>query len=296
MDFNSIAALLEKIEKSYKPKKKGSLKIIVQDWWLHVLRKYPAAINSIFHIFQCLSPELDKRRKFAMLEKKLGNYILQIFDLKKTLKGSVIENWKGEPNVPSHNQGDLASRIEHIMTLNDIPNINSLPLLELHNLLDELALLCKWSTIKRDDLNTTRSATSILSDLYIGQSPVNMKWLTRIILKDMGPKLPTDSFSLMYAFHPCMVPLYHIRSCLQETCDTVGDIILEDISYAKFFGSNDEFNIKLYISTLRKFAVPKLHTFITTCESNQAKSTADIYLAFSKINEKAFYAEKKYDG
>jgi ATP-dependent DNA ligase len=84
-------------------------------------------------------------------------------------------------------------------------------------------------------------------------------------------------------------------ACLEQTCKIVGRLITDGKPSCTFY-ERDKFNSILYGITLREYAKPKLHTFISTCESNQAKSTADIYIRMTKDGETAFYAETKYDG
>lgn len=89
-----------------------------------------------------------------------------------------------------------------------------------------------------------------------------------------------------------------MQSSLEDACSVMASILTspDNLSCSQFFKLNNEFNTKLYYSTLRLFAKPKIHTFISTCESNQVKCTASLYINLLKNKETAFYAEKKYDG
>jgi DNA ligase N terminus len=169
-----------------------------------------------------ITPELDKRRKYGMLERTLSSHLLNIFGLKGTLRGKQIQNWKGT-SVATYNQGkcsnsgDLGGRIAHVMAFDEAANPVRMTLGTLHSLLDELARLCPWSTL---DLNSDkdlivigekRKSEAILSDLFTGQSALCMKWITRIILKNLGPKVDREPEQLMRLFHPCMASFYDMQ-------------------------------------------------------------------------------------
>lgn len=205
ISLNEILCLLEEMESikgKYRRRKKyqAKLKELCQEWWNYLITKYSLSTccSQLHLIFKCLVPELDKRRKFGMLEKKLTSYFLDIFGLKGTNRGQVIENWKGNDQIATYFQGDLGGRIYHIMASdNAVTNSRCLSLLTMQNLLNELAWLCPWTTLENYGNLEPRNALNILSDLYIGQSSLSMKWITRFILKNMGPKMPPDPLEIL---------------------------------------------------------------------------------------------------
>lgn len=179
--FQDVIDLLEQLEiryASFKTVKRARLKYreLIFDWWSHICTKYTqeSAICHLFPIFQILAPELDKRRKFGMLETSLSRSIQNIFGLKNTVRGRILEDWKGvNCEIITVDQGDLASRIAHILkTEYDSPI--SMTLTRLHFLLDELSFLCKWTTLPNPGI-WPRATNDIIHDLYVGQSGISMK-------------------------------------------------------------------------------------------------------------------------
>jgi DNA ligase-4 len=109
-------------------------------------------------------------------------------------------------------------------------------------LLDELASLSGYSNLQNNFARSCRTRTAILRDLYRSLDPVEAKFMTQIILKDLRPVLyplaethttkallhyksnatyMLTKWDVMGAWHPSMCKIYRVRSSLDETAEYV---------------------------------------------------------------------------
>ena len=85
---------------------------------------------------------------------------------------------------------------------------------EINELLDELASKCEYTTGddgKRVE-SSQRSVSSIIYDLFKGQTGIGAKWLCRIILKSFKD----SPWSRLSKYHPCATVLFKNQKCLKS--------------------------------------------------------------------------------
>jgi DNA ligase 4 len=112
-------------------------------------------------------------------------------------------------------------------------------------LLDELASLSAYSNLGCLRSQPRRSRASILRDLYLELDPLEAKFLTQIILKDLRPVLypltethttkallhynsnalhVLSKWEVMRAWHSCMPRIYRVRATLDEAARAAGEL------------------------------------------------------------------------
>jgi len=116
------------------------------------------------------------------------------------------------------------------------------------SLLDELAFLSGFSNLGCTSTAPPRSRSriAILRDLFRNLSPLEAKFMTQIILRDLRPVLYPVSethttgallhyntkavhvltkWEVMKAWHPAMPKIYRTRATFDEAAQTVGELI-----------------------------------------------------------------------
>lgn len=294
MKFSQVTALLEELE----CQKKMFGNLVVLDWWDSVRNGNATTAENagcIFDVFRILCPDLDKVRKFDMQEHSLAAQMTRVFGLEGTTRGKRIQEWKGRAYENIEGQGDLGTTIASVFE-NDESLCVDIGISYLHELLDELSLHSKWTTQdnSRYKAGPRRSPMRILSDLLKYRFNNAKKWIVRIILKNLS--ISHKSLQIMNAFHPCFTNIYRMQTDLRMSCTIMAEMISEGFASDQVV-QNKVLNKDRYCQAMTKFAKPKLHTFISTTECEQAKCIAQLYLDLRNVqNEKSFYTEVKYDG
>ena len=153
-----------------------------------------------------------------MAESKLSAAFILIYDLKKTQEEKRLKQW----NSGSNNwkgQGNLGSILYEILKQRCI-NVNGsgLSIYQVNQLLDALASKSLYSTLdsssssslKSSKNQQTKSSNDILYELFHHASPIEAKWLTRIILKNLCPIdfTPNSIFAVIHPFTNALYALY----------------------------------------------------------------------------------------
>lgn len=244
-------------------------------------------------MFRCITPCQDKSRKYSIQETTLVKLLMDALGISGTAAGNRLSRWKLgalDPYTVTSGQGDLGQVVEQAFAgLKTMPSrLHSL--LRLCELLHELALTSRWSTVEADIV--PRSPTEIIRELYLYQRPQDCKWVTRIILKNMYP-IHLEWEGIMARFHPVMTAVHRMQSNLKNTCLIMTKIMQDGYSRKSMFDGS-ELNIVTYSNILQKYCPPKVGSLVSTMECIQAKSIHHVYTEITA--EQAFYAEIKYDG
>jgi DNA ligase-4 len=220
---------------------------------------------------------------------------VEAFAMENTVEGNRLKKWKqGHSHFKIKGRGDLGAVVSQVFA-NRFSN--SLSLLQVGELLHELALTSPWSTIETNGI-LPRSPVQIVVDLF-RQESVCCKWITRIILKNLFPiSLTWQDF--FHAFHPLMVSIYSVRSDLQYSCMQMIQVMQDGHTWSRYY-DHKVLQLDYYLSTKREFCTPLIFTFISCMECIQAKSIFHVYDEMRKqgIQNAAdldYYAEMKYDG
>ncbi|KAI0091748.1 hypothetical protein BDY19DRAFT_991426 [Irpex rosettiformis] len=236
--FSFFVSLLEAIA-SIRPRKsnetsKKTYKDIalrkLDNWIAELHRQYsplPPGTTAVF--FRLLFPEEDMQRKYGVQEKKLCDYLHDIFS--SGARGMMCE-WDRVLQVQGTKDTTcFGERVKRALEAMQISNDDSLSIHEVDALLTDLASNCAFSayTIRQQsslDLKnpnnaaTKRGPRTILRTLYTSISPSSSGFLTQILLKDLRPIL-----------YP-ITETHYTTSLLQYDSNAVGMLSKEDVMRA----------------------------------------------------------------
>ncbi|KAF8527280.1 hypothetical protein JB92DRAFT_2553330, partial [Gautieria morchelliformis] len=219
-------------------------------WFTHLRRYYkviPPHTCKIF--FRLFFPEEDVRRRYNIKETVLARTLAtDIFGLSKHPRGvgdaCRLMEWSAYADaVDNARQGCLGIEVEKALVDRYSPRQGSSPSLQkIDTLLDELAALSGYSHLEGPRARPQRTRASILRDLYLDLDPLEAKFMTQIILKDLRPVLyplaethttksllhyksnalhVLSKWEVMSAWRSCMPRIYRVRATLDEAARAV---------------------------------------------------------------------------
>lgn len=208
-----------------------------------------------FDVFRLLIPELDTRF-YGVKEQKLINIIKSAWNLPPSYTER-LQKWRNE--IKSSSNFDFSLNVSNIAEKISIYNKKgSISINSVNELLDSMQAAGKESS-KHIQLWRTIGTTL---------TPLEIKWLVRIITKEM--KMKQSFQKILKTFHPHALDLYNTCTNLKEVCDKCND--------PKFIFSS------LSIQT-NKCIKPMLATVVPS-ESKLSK----------QISSNSLVYEPKYDG
>ena len=257
-------------------------------------------------LFRLLCPCRDTSRKYSIKELTFGQYITQAFPILSQKSAQILKYWNDPDKLsdlilPKETarklSGNFAACVEFVFEDSASSRQNIIPhsIKSVIKLLDELASLSNYTTEKI--VQSRRSRIEILKDLFSFQTPLDCKWITKIILKNMLP-IQFNWDQILNALHPCLVPIYSLNACLKTTADSLTLIFQNEAFYPKnMFTSSGELVKNMYKRALSTYCKPKIGIRISSMESIQSKSIAHAYdYLFNSFQDVSFLTEIKYDG
>jgi hypothetical protein len=222
LNFNSLCSLLDKLEEicSAKLSTNNQRALYTKAFYLFFKQQVNGValmeqlLDCFEQTFRLLTPCQDKDRKYSIREFTLSKLLLDAFRLEpRSDIGKLLINW----NKPlceyqqSAGQGNLGTVVEQVAKLITPLKRDPHSVIYVANLLNQLALHSKYSTIADEDKPSDYITPqhNIIQTLYLGQSPLSCKWITRIILKNLSP-LNLEWNEIMNAFHPCMASIHRM--------------------------------------------------------------------------------------
>ncbi|KAI0761918.1 hypothetical protein BC629DRAFT_1682669 [Irpex lacteus] len=196
--FSFFVSLLDEIARISPRKSNQTARSKYKDVALRTLNNWIAELHSRFSplppdttavFFRLFFPEEDVQRKYGIQEKKLSDYLRDIFS--PGTKGTTCE-WDRvlQAQQDATCFGETVVKALRFMSMT---SEDSLSMHEVDALLTELASTCAFSssTIRHSTTNssTKRTPRAILTLLYTFLSPSSSGYLTQIILKDLRPIL-----------------------------------------------------------------------------------------------------------
>lgn len=146
-----------------------------------------------------------------MKEKKLASHVAELLGLSDTSRGKHLLNWRVDERA-GRTQGDLGTVLCDLVKQTEHCLESTLTVKQLNELLDELVSSKRVSAgFSQFDAVKGRP---ILQKLYQNMTSREIRWLTKIILKDLQIKVEPRVF--FDAFHGWMWKIYLLYSTIVE--------------------------------------------------------------------------------
>ncbi|RMZ84822.1 hypothetical protein DV737_g1061, partial [Chaetothyriales sp. CBS 132003] len=162
--------------------------------------------DDFYPAFRLIVPDKDRERAmYGLKEKALGKHLIKIMKIdKNSADASKILHWK----VPLEGSasGDFPSRCYEVMSQRPSRvEPGNMTIAEVNEKLDRL------SAAARED-----GQLPLLAQFYQRMNAEEMKWLIRIILRDM--KIGSTEKTFFHLWHPDAESLFNISSNLRRVC------------------------------------------------------------------------------
>ena len=270
--FHSFVKLLHSISQVHPRRERTSHTVTnprsleLVNLWFTELRRYVIPPHTGRTLFRLFFPEEDVRRRYNVKETVLARTLAtEVFGLCVDV-GSVgdacrLMQWSEYVDAADvSKKGCLGTEVER--TLADRYSVRSCccffsqrtlifpkhrqgrspSIQRIDALLDELATLSGYSNVGFFQPRPHRTRISILRDLYLDLNPLEAKFITQIILKDLRPVLypltethttrallhyksnalhVLSKWEVMRAWHSCMPRIYRARATLDEASRAV---------------------------------------------------------------------------
>ncbi|XP_012285410.1 DNA ligase 4 [Orussus abietinus] len=215
IEFKKFCEILERITRL-----KGNAKLeelrrfidLVRQLAAKLKNKIPDADISMFPLLRLLLPQLERERgPHGLKEKTLANLYIRVFCFgKNSQNAKKLTNYKAPSSDKSH-VGDFADCVYWVMRtrLPDVKTSRSIE--EINTFLENVAA--------RNAANQSKDQEFQIITREI--SAFELKWLTRIILKDL--RLGMGQKRIFEAFHPDAEDLFDVTSSLRKVCEKLSD-------------------------------------------------------------------------
>ncbi|MDI1489443.1 MAG: DNA ligase (ATP) [Ramalina farinacea] len=165
--------------------------------------------DDIHPAFRLILPEKDRERPmYGLKESIIAKLLIQAMKIHKDSEDATsLRNWKlpGQTTA-SRMAGDFAGRCYEVISKRPVlSSPGTMTIGEVNDLLDKLA-----ATGKQED------QAKIFSEFYRRMNPEELKWLIRIILRQM--KIGASEKTIFEIWHPDAASLFNICSNLRRVC------------------------------------------------------------------------------
>lgn len=226
--FKQFASLLEQITKidetsgsqraglvGKNEEKKKLLQKFIEYWRFTTasLKKSDSNVDeNFFPAMRFLLPE-DDRRIYGLKEVKLAKYLIEALCIgPKSNDAMKLLNYRAPSHVKS--DGDFAS-VAYFVLKNRCQEDNTLTIEEVNHHLDIISVNNAKGKEGQRDVNSS------IKHLLVNLSALQLKWLIRIILKDL--KIGIKEHIILGAYHDDALDLYNFTSSLEKVCSTLVD-------------------------------------------------------------------------
>ncbi|KAL4236518.1 DNA ligase (ATP) [Mactra antiquata] len=215
--FAELCGLLEKIAKTQgNDKKKRILKDFIDQWRqshkiLHENEK--ETTDSFYPAMRLLLPHLEKERvAYGIKEHMFAKLLIEVLCLGKDSQDAQrLLNYKA-PKSAKADVGDFASVVFFVLQ-NRCPSRGHLYIQEVNDCLDGIAAN---NAAKKKD-----AVRKFIVKLITNMSAMELKWLTRMIVKEL--KIGLSQSSVLSVFHPDAEEFYNVNNNLEKVCRLMHD-------------------------------------------------------------------------
>lgn len=291
--FASLVQVLEKVERSRQLPSNTS-----QD----LLSSYRQLINEAKHsdsdhaLFRLLFPVDDHRRKYDLAERRLATSLADCLGLSETKRGERLLKWKQSTSldhVPAAVR-DLGTAVQAM--LQDVSCIfeSDISLDTIDELLDEMAQLSHFSSADlQNKANPPRTRRQILRDLFCTLSPVEAKWLTRIILRTSQTYAPISKWTITNLRYWFMTDLFSVHNEFDHVLN-----IVHKLEQKNGVLSRPEDPLHL-IALVERYLCPRIGHRVEMIKCEKGLSSVHVHKLLQQTTNKdkiTAWAEIKYDG
>ena len=168
--------------------------------------------SNYFSVMRLLLPG-DDRRIYGLKESKLAISLISALSISKnTDDGLKLINYRAPANVKS--DGDFASVAFFVLKSRCQENIT----LSLHEINQNLDIIAINNAKGREG---QREVNKSIQHLLVSLSALELKWLIRIILKDL--KIGIKESTILDSYHADAMDLYNCSSSLEKVCELLHD-------------------------------------------------------------------------
>lgn len=191
--------------------------------------------QSVFPWFRLLMPDIDGARSTNVKEKKIAQAYCDAEGFAKGTKNyEMLYGFTDPQKVPSNTAGDLSLVVEHVMEKRIPKKKSDVTVGQINHLLDELVSLRlrkrhhnhAWRENFSGNKKSKKTETALRERwlrkvISKGLSPLEHKWLVRILLKKMEFGMGTKA--LLTFFNPYAMELWNAHNSLKNLCDKLAD-------------------------------------------------------------------------
>lgn len=261
MAFRDLAEFCQAVVKvGPKSGKEAKFKKLVS--FLEFSRTQMGRSVSLFPIIRLLLPQLDRERgSYGIKETVLARLFIRSLGLGEGSADAIrLKNFRAPKGLGSQSDtGDFAAVLYTIIQDRGYPD-GQLSVDQINVFLDQLVEAGAQGG-KRALIET------LLMDVFKKMNPVQVKWVVRIILKDM--RLGLGQSTIFKAVHPDAKELYEVNANLAKVCDQLKDPSIR----------------------LNEIAVQLFHPFKPMLAERGVLERVE-----QQMGHKSFFIEVKYDG
>ncbi|XP_030210368.1 DNA ligase 4 [Gadus morhua] len=212
--FLHLCTTLEKIQKcKLRPDKSRFLRDFMDSWrkFHDALHKGLPTADSFYPAMRLLVPSFERERvAYGIKENMLAKLFIDVLGLPKNgPEADKLLNYRA-PTSAQGEAGDFAS-MAYFVLKKRCAGQQSLSVKEVNDFLDSVAA--------NNASKQKERVRSSLLHLITQSSALELKWLIRMILKDM--KLGISKETVLQAFHPDASELYNVSADLDKVCRTL---------------------------------------------------------------------------
>lgn len=215
--FKSFCNLLEqiiKIDDSRKigkiEEKKNLVKKYIEYW--RQTAKIDCSDDNFYAVMRLLLPHIDDR-VYGLKETKMAKYLIEALCIgPKTEDALKLLNYRAPTKIKS--EGDFATTAFFVLK-NRCREDLTLNINEINHHLDQIAINNARGKDGQKQVNIS------IKHLLLNLSAVQLKWLIRILIKDL--KIGIKETVILDAFHPDALDVYNFSSNMEKVCSMLND-------------------------------------------------------------------------
>ncbi|ORX59718.1 ATP-dependent DNA ligase [Hesseltinella vesiculosa] len=169
--------------------------------------------KDFYSAMRLLLPQLDKTRYF-LKESKLSRAYREVLGLSMSSEdGHHLEKWKLPSKSNTKSTGDFAMIVYETVFPRSTVTTPTKTVEDVNQLLDELGRI--------ENTSTHANQVAIFRRVVDAYTPMEQRWLVRIILRDL--KIGLSDNSIFDVYHPDARDMYSVSSNLKFVCDSLMD-------------------------------------------------------------------------
>jgi len=207
--FSNFCSLLETLQK----KTGRSTKIFQKDIIQRYFNKWRLYGGSLFPVIRLLLPHIDKKRlNYRIKEKTLSKIYVNVLCLPpESPDGRTLINWRIPGKAKMKTVGDFASVLYGVLLKRS--TFSGKSTMTIADINDKLDLLNQAESFEQQK--------DCIRIFYASLTPLEQKWIVRIILKDL--KIGLTENSILNIYHPDALNMFNVCSDLYEVVENLND-------------------------------------------------------------------------